>query len=154
MRFEQMKIRRVVTEHNDEGQSTVKWDSELESRSGRPGFERVDLWATTQLPVKLSEVDPIRWELGTSVANGSVFRICQYAPGVEERWHRTETLDYGIVLAGEMWMQLDDEEVHLHAGDVVVQRSTIHNWKNRGTTPCVMAFVLIATEGGTSTDWT
>ena len=52
-----------------------------------------------------------------------------------------------------MIMQLDNEEVHLNTGDVVVQRGTIHNWVNRGTEPCVMLFVLIAIEGGKSTGW-
>jgi len=50
-------------------------------------------------------------------------------------------------------MQLDEGEVHLKPGDAVIQRGTNHNWVNRGTEPCVMAFVLIATEGGKSTDW-
>jgi len=50
-------------------------------------------------------------------------------------------------------MQLDEGEVHLKAGDVVIQRGTIHNWVNRGIEPCVMAFILIATEGGASTGW-
>jgi quercetin dioxygenase-like cupin family protein len=58
-----------------------------------------------------------------------------------------------VFISGEMWMQLDEEEVHLKAGDVVIQRGTIHNWVNRGTKPCVMAFILIATEGGESTGW-
>jgi quercetin dioxygenase-like cupin family protein len=57
--------------------------------------------------------------------------------------HRTETIDYGIVLSGEIWLVLDDEEVHLRPGDIVVQRGTIHAWSNRGTEVCRMAFVLI-----------
>jgi quercetin dioxygenase-like cupin family protein len=50
-------------------------------------------------------------------------------------------------------MQLDEGEIHLKAGDIVIQRGTIHNWVNRGTEPCVIAFILIATEGGASTGW-
>ena len=50
-------------------------------------------------------------------------------------------------------MQLDEEEVHLKAGDTLVQRATVHNWVNRGTEPCIIAFILIATEGGKSKDW-
>jgi quercetin dioxygenase-like cupin family protein len=87
------------------------------------------------------------------LANGSILRIVRFKPGVAERWHKTDTIDYGIVLSGELWMQLDKEEVHLKAGDVVIQRQTVHNWENRGTAPCVMAFVLITTEGGKSTGW-
>jgi len=148
-----MKIRRVVTGTNDSGKSMIRWDREIESQPGRTGFEQVPLWATDRLPVQLTDDDPNTWELGTSLANGSVFRICRYEPGVIERWHRTDTIDYAIVLAGELWMQLDEGEVHLKAGNVVIQRGTSHNWENRGTEPCIMAFVLIATEGGESTSW-
>jgi mannose-6-phosphate isomerase-like protein (cupin superfamily) len=48
------------------------------------------------------------------------------------------------VISGEIDMELDESTVHLKAGDVLVQRGTIHNWVNRGTVPCVIAFVLIA----------
>jgi quercetin dioxygenase-like cupin family protein len=148
-----MKVRRVVTGENESGKSVVKWDSEIESRTGRPGFEQVLMWATHRLPAQLTDDDPNTWELGTSLSNGSVFRICRYEPGVSKRWHRTDTIDYAIVLAGEIWMQLDEGEVHLRQGDVIIQRGTMHNWENRGTEPCLMAFVLIATEGGASTGW-
>jgi mannose-6-phosphate isomerase-like protein (cupin superfamily) len=57
--------------------------------------------------------------------------------------HRTETLDYGIVLSGEIHMVLDDDDVLLRAGDVVVQRGTNHAWSNRSDSPCRMAFILI-----------
>ena len=58
--------------------------------------------------------------------------------------HTTATIDYGIVLAGEIDLELDSGEVHLTAGDVVVQRATRHAWRNRGTEPCTMAFVVIS----------
>ena len=148
-----MKIRRVVTGHNKDGKSMVKWDSEIDSIPGRPGFEQVPIWATQNLPAKLTEDDPNHWELGTSLANGSVIRIRRYEPGVTERWHRTDTIDYGLVLAGEMRMELDEGVVHLKAGDIVIQRGTIHNWQVPGPEPCVMAFILIALEGGQSTGW-
>jgi|SRR5215475_1938529 len=57
--------------------------------------------------------------------------------------HRTETVDYAIVLAGEITMVLDDEDVLLRAGDVVVQCGTNHAWSNRSNAPCVVAFVLM-----------
>lgn len=148
-----MKNRRVVTGQNQRGRSIVKWDTELEGIPGRDRFEKVELWATDSLPPRLTEGDPVAWDVGTSLANGSVFRFCRYEPGVAERWHRTDLIDYGIVISGEMWMQLDEGEVHLKADDVVIQRGTIHNWVNKGPGPCVMAFVLIATAGGQSTGW-
>jgi quercetin dioxygenase-like cupin family protein len=148
-----MKVRRIVTGHNDQGKSIIKWDTEIESTPGRPGFENIPLWATDTLPARLTDDDPNTWELGTSLANGSVLRFGRYEPGVSERWHRTDTIDYGIVLSGELWMQMDEGEVHLKPGDVVIQRGTIHNWENRGSEVCVMAFILIATEGAESTGW-
>jgi mannose-6-phosphate isomerase-like protein (cupin superfamily) len=57
--------------------------------------------------------------------------------------HRTETIDYAIVLSGEITMVLDDADVPLRAGDVVVQCGTNHAWSNRSKEPCVVAFVLI-----------
>lgn len=58
-------------------------------------------------------------------------------------FHKTDSLDYAIVLEGEIWLMLDDDECHLKAGDVVVQRGTSHSWANRSDRPCRMAFVLI-----------
>jgi mannose-6-phosphate isomerase-like protein (cupin superfamily) len=57
--------------------------------------------------------------------------------------HRTETIDYAIVLSGEIYMILDESEVLLKAGDVVVQCGTNHAWSNRSSNPCTVAFVLI-----------
>ena len=59
--------------------------------------------------------------------------------------HRTDSIDYAVVMSGEIDMELDNGvSVHLKAGDTLVQRGTIHNWMNRGTEPCVIAFILIA----------
>ncbi len=57
--------------------------------------------------------------------------------------HRTRTIDYGVVLSGEIDMLLDDSEVHLKAGDVIVQCGTNHAWVNRGNAPCRIAFILV-----------
>jgi len=148
-----VKVRRVVTENDQKGKSKVKWDDTLETKPGRPGFERADIWATKELPAKLTEEDPSKWEMGTTISNGSVFRIIKFDPGVSERWHTTDSIDYAVVLSGEIDMQLDEGEIHLKAGDVMVQRATNHNWVNRGKEPCIIAFVLVALEGGKSTGW-
>ena len=75
---------------------------------------------------------------------GTVVRITEFAPGSPKFMHRTETLDYAILLSGECDLELDDgKTVHLTQGDVVVQRGTMHAWVNNGTQPCVFAFVLI-----------
>ncbi len=60
--------------------------------------------------------------------------------------HRTKSIDYAVVISGEIDMLLDDSEVHLKAGDVLVQRGTNHAWVNRGTESCRIAFVLIDAE--------
>ena len=61
--------------------------------------------------------------------------------------HTTDTVDYGIVLSGEIWLELDDgAEVHLKPGDCVVQNGTRHAWKNHGSQLCVMAFVMVGAE--------
>jgi naringenin degradation protein FdeH len=57
--------------------------------------------------------------------------------------HRTKTIDYALILSGEIDMLLDESEIHLKPGDVVIQRGTNHAWVNRGSAPCQVAFVLI-----------
>ncbi|MFN7087777.1 MAG: cupin domain-containing protein [Burkholderiales bacterium] len=148
-----MKFRRVVTGVNAQGKSCIKWDSEIEPKAGRPGFGNIPMWATRKLPAEMTEEDPNTWDLGTSIAGGSVFRLARYEPGVAERWHRTDSIDYAVCLSGELWMQMEEGEVHLKPGDVVIQRGTLHNWVNRGKEPCIMAFILVATAGGESTGW-
>ena len=148
-----MEIRRVVTANDKDGKSYVKWDSSIKAVSGRPGFGSLQMWATKKLPAETIEEDPGKWEIGTTIAGGSVFRFGLYEPGVSARWHKTDSIDYALCVSGEMWMQLDKEEVHLKAGDVVIQRGTIHNWVNKGKEPCVMLFVLLSTEGGKATGW-
>ena len=82
---------------------------------------------------------------GTTHENGTVFRILELQPGNIPRVHRTNSLDYAVIMKGEIDMELETGEItHLKAGDVVVQRGTVHNWINNGTEPCVIAFVLIA----------
>lgn len=149
-----MKIRRVVTGLDKEGKSVVKWDSELETYTSRPGNERVELWATKSLPAEQTEEDPANWELDMNLASGSIFRIARYEPKkVAEMWHSTDTIDYGIVLTGEICMQLEKEEVILKEGDVLIQRGVNHNWVNRSDKVCVIAFILIATKDGKATPY-
>lgn len=57
--------------------------------------------------------------------------------------HQTNSVDYAVIMSGEIDMLLDDSEVHLRAGDVVVQQGTNHAWVNRGDQPCKVAFILI-----------
>jgi quercetin dioxygenase-like cupin family protein len=89
-------------------------------------------------------------EIGTTIQNGSVFRVVEYERGVTSRNHRTDSIDYAVVMSGEIDMEMDEIVVHLKAGDVLVQRGTIHNWVNHGTAPCVIAFVVISSDGHTA----
>src|SRR6185437_48226 len=82
--------------------------------------------------------------VGFTDPNGTVFRIVRYEPCVAALMHRTESIDYAVVMSGEIDTELDGSTVHLKAGDVLVQRGTIHNWVNRGSEACVIAFVLIS----------
>ena len=75
---------------------------------------------------------------------GTVVRVVEFLPGAPKFMHRTETLDYGIVLSGECDLELDEgETLRVRQGDIVVQRGTMHAWVNNGTQPCAIAFVLI-----------
>jgi quercetin dioxygenase-like cupin family protein len=75
--------------------------------------------------------------------NGTKIRINEFPPGVVSPVHRTQSVDYGIVLEGEVVLVLDSEETTLRAGDVAVQRGTSHRWENRTGRTARMAFILI-----------
>jgi quercetin dioxygenase-like cupin family protein len=141
-----LQIRRVVTGHDASGRAVVKIDEVAKNLvSSRPGATTCVVWTTESFPVdNTGEEDAGLRKTGTTLDNGTVFRILELAPGVTPRNHRTDSIDYAIVTSGEVDMELDDTKVHLKAGDVLVQRGTIHNWVNRGTEPCVIAFVLVA----------
>ena len=141
-----LQIRRVVTGHDSSGRAVVKIDEVARNLvSSRPGATAGVVWTTEGFPVdNTGEEDAGLRKTGTTLDNGTVFRILELAPGVTPRNHRTDSIDYAVVMSGEVDMELDDTKVHLKAGDVLVQRGTIHNWVNHGTEPCVIAFVLIA----------
>ena len=139
-----MRTRRIVTGHDASGKAIVTIDDALTNVTMRAGVSACVAWTSEGFPVDNNgEVDEAKRKTGTTHANGTVFRIIEFAPGNAGRNHRTDSIDYAVVLSGEIDMDLDGEEVHLQAGDVIVQRGTIHNWINRGTEPCVIAFVLI-----------
>ena len=142
-----LDIRRVVTGH-DQGRAKVLIDETVKNVvSQRPGALYSVIWSSEGFPVNNDdEFDPSSKKIGTTIANGTVFRIVAFAPGVVPRNHRTDSIDYAVVMSGEIDMELDGEAVHLKAGDVLVQRGTIHNWVNRGKEPCIIAFSLIGAE--------
>ena len=141
-----LQFRRVVTGHDASGRAVVQIDEVPKNLvSSRPGATACVVWTTEGFPVdNTAKEDAGLRKTGTTLDNGTVFRILELAPGVSPRNHRTDSIDYAVVMSGEVDMELDDANVHLKAGDMLVQRGTIHNWVNRGTEACVIAFVLIA----------
>ena len=140
-----LQLRRVVTGHDGGGRAVVKIDEVSKNLpSSRPGRSACVVWTTESFPVdNTNDEDGGKRQVGTTLKNGTVFRVVEFAPGVSPRVHRTDSIDYAVVMSGEIDMELDGSVVHLKAGDVLVQRGTIHNWINRGTEPCVIAFILI-----------
>jgi quercetin dioxygenase-like cupin family protein len=140
-----VQVRRVVTGHDANGRAVVKIDEVSNNiTSNRPGASACVVWTTESFPVNnTGDADEGLRNVGTTLKNGTVFRVIEFAPGVAPRNHRTDSIDYAVVVSGEIDMEIEDSVVHLTAGDVLVQRGTIHNWVNRGTQPCVMAFVLV-----------
>ena len=169
-------MRRVVTGHDARGLSlfTIIDEPEAVVLEKAGGLRLTELWATSETPAALSGSEdrakrPRRIEPDPM---GSVFRVIEYPPdsvrlkGIDPEahfasmgaqaaakekrrhpgMHRTKTLDYAIVLSGEIWAVLEAQEVLLKAGDVLVQRGTSHAWSNRSERPARIAFVLIEGE--------
>lgn len=140
-------------------------------RQASGGIVSTLLWVTDETPAQISgRSDRADREIGVAPPpRGSVFRIVDFPPtadaasldneavtremgisrsgsnpgGRHPLMHRTRSIDYAIVMSGEIDMLLDDTEVHLKAGDVMVQQGTNHAWVNRGNETCRIAFVLI-----------
>jgi len=142
-------IRRVVTGHDAHDVAKVLMDAPATNwKSTSPGTVSTLIWTTEGTPADIRVGEAIEdcgaRILGTAPpANGTRFAVIDFPPGNSGRMHRTETIDYVIVIAGEIDMDMDDSTVHLRAGDVMVQRGTNHAWVNRGTVPARLAFVLI-----------
>ena len=160
-------VRRVVTGHRD-GKTVVLYDSAAPNQRLRQasGLVSTLVWATDETPADISgSADRAAREIGVPPPpGGSIFRVVDFPPeqaprsreailaemGVRDHggarhpgMHRTRSVDYAIVLQGEIDMLLDEGEVHLQAGDVLVQQGTNHAWVNRSAAACRIAFVLI-----------
>ena len=142
----QFPLRRVVTGHDEQGRAVVQIDEIGRNLvSKRPGHNSFVVWTTQGHPVDNSgTADEAERPVGTELKDGTVFRIMKLDPGVTPRPHRTDSIDYLVVLSGAVTMELDVGKVELRAGDVLVQRGTFHNWVVAGPEPCIMAVVLIS----------
>ena len=141
-----LKVRRVITGHDANGKAIVKIDEVVsnlkEGRPGRHGRADLDhgrLSGQQRRPGRRGA----RARSAPRCAGGTILRVVEFSPGVQSRNHRTDSIDYAIIMSGEIDMEMDGTMIHLKAGDVLVQRGTIHNWINNGTAPCVIAFALI-----------
>lgn len=160
-------VRRVVTGHRA-GKGVVLFDGPAPNSRLRQasGLVSTLVWVTDETPADIgNRGDRAAREIGVPPPeSGSVFRVVDFPPeqGARSReailremgvaphgaarhhsMHRTRSIDYAVVLEGEIDMLLEDSEVHLRAGDVLVQQGTDHAWINRGAAPCRIAFVLI-----------
>jgi mannose-6-phosphate isomerase-like protein (cupin superfamily) len=148
--------------------------------AGNPGTCLVDLWSLAGLPTRFDQALPVPSEpfALNPPAGGLVLRMVEIPPDSERDFsamsayfegmgghanlahrdarhpamHRTDTVDLAIILKGEVVLVLDDGEVSLRPGDVVVQRGTNHAWSNRSDAPCIFACVLIDATGSRHKD--
>jgi quercetin dioxygenase-like cupin family protein len=139
--------RRVVTGHDERGVSVFTADGPVPVvRTAPDGALFHEVWSTGAMPAPVGAVEPdptLHALTVPPVPNGTKIRINEFPSGVVSPVHRTQSVDYGIVLDGEMVLVLDDSETTLLAGDVVVQRGTSHRWENRSGRTARMAFILI-----------
>ena len=149
-----LTVRRVVTGHDENGRAIVSIDEIAKNIvQGRPGAHAAVIWTSEGFPVDNDgSADTSERKVGTTLDNGTVFRVVSFGLGVTPRNHRTDSIDYATVISGEIDMELDGTSVHLKAGDLLVQRGTIHNWVNKGTAPCVIAFAQVAAKPVTAGD--
>jgi mannose-6-phosphate isomerase-like protein (cupin superfamily) len=164
-------VRRVVTGLDDKNHAVVLFDSRIPLKSDSPVISSTNFWITDSTPPSLSNQDTANRPIGVSPPdNGTKFRIVEFAPldpvteaklppemimkGVNHpptrgipvkhpMMHRTRSLDYAVILSGEIDMMLDDTSVHLKQGDVIVQQATNHGWVNHSAQPCRILFVLM-----------
>jgi mannose-6-phosphate isomerase-like protein (cupin superfamily) len=164
-------IRRVVTGLDERNHAVVLFDSRIPLKQDSPVISSTNFWITDSTPPSLSKQDTANRPIGVSPPdNGTKFRLVEFAPldpateaklppemimkGVNRppekgiavkhpMMHRTRTLDYAVVLSGEIDMMLDDTSVHLKEGDVIVQQATNHGWVNHSSQPCRILFVLM-----------
>jgi quercetin dioxygenase-like cupin family protein len=148
--------RRIVTGHDANGKAIVERDEVITgylTPTGDAGLTA--LWATDAFPCDNTDPRDGRDLIkGLVSPSGSVLRFVDMLPHSRSPFHRTTSLDYGIVISGEVYLELDDGHLVLMTqGDVVMQRGTIHAWVNKSDAPCTIVFVLLGAKdieiGGT-----
>lgn len=150
--------RRIVTGIKD-GKSIIVEDQQVENAIEHfPGLIISDIWNTQTMPASLDVENKIpNTGFPQTPKNGTYFRYVVVPPdkdlGVEFKkgephpmMHQTPTLDYIIILSGELYLIMEEGETLLKPGDIVIQRGTNHAWSNRSDEPCIQLAVLIDAE--------
>ena len=139
-------VQRVVTGHDANGRAVFRSEDYAPTRMVPSGdAAMLTMWTTATVPADNNdETDGRDRPAGTTLNGGSVIRICDILPGEQSPMHRTNSIDYGIVLKGEIELELDDGATRtVREGGVIVQRGTNHLWRNRSAEVCRLAFILI-----------
>ena len=146
-------ITRHITSHSPSGKAIIetsepgKWASLFDDKMG---FDV--LYTTSEMPVDLNDNKDLSThnelaasgKIGLVSPNGTVCRMVDFGPGTPGLMHRTQSLDYGVVIEGEVEMELDDGVKRvLRRGDVAVQRATIHAWRNTSQTEWARMFFVL-----------
>ncbi len=139
-------MRRVVTGWDENGQAGVLFDGEPPVNLDFEYASASEIWISHSTPPDLHtrEDTAVReWDL-LPPPRGSACRIATYPPGAEVDEHSTDTLDYIVVIEGQLTLRIAGQEITLDPGDTVVQQGTPHGWANRGDTRCVIAAILLS----------
>jgi quercetin dioxygenase-like cupin family protein len=140
------KIRRIVTGHAADGTAVFTDDALFEPKIIASGDAAMStIWTTLTVPADLNdETDGAKRDAGTTLKGGSVIRIVDMLPNASSPMHRSSSIDYGIVINGEIELELDNHVVKtIGQGGIIVQRGTIHKWRNPSSTDiCRIVFVL------------
>jgi mannose-6-phosphate isomerase-like protein (cupin superfamily) len=150
-------IRRVVTGHDETGKSVALSDGPPPQhhpmQGPGAGADFIEVWNSPEAtPVLTAEPasEPNERPFTIMPPSGHLMRLIRIHPpqkgGRRTVMHRTRTLDYAVVIEGEIVLILDDSEVVLRKGDVAVQRGTDHAWENRTDQETLMAFFHIDAE--------
>ena len=142
-------VRRVVTGIDADNKSNAILDSKITLAPALNDLKWAHLWVTDSYPLSISATDTRDKSVGVSPPeNGTQFGVVEIPPSdpaqpAQPLWHQTRTVDYVVVMSGEIDLMLEASVVHLKAGDIIVQQATNHAWVNRGTVPCRLLFVLM-----------
>ena len=140
-------MRRLVIGWDESGkEAAVLFDGEPPVNLDFEYAAASEIWISHSTPPDLrgrEDTAAREWDL-LPPPRGSAFRIATYPPGAEVAEHSTETLDYIVVIEGQLTLLIAGREITLHPGDTVVQQGTPHGWANRGDTRCVIAAILLS----------